>query len=217
MNQGGYSLECRDLTYRYDTGFTLRVDNLELRSGESMGLSGHNGSGKTTLMRLLARLYLPEKGSIKMNGKEAPPLEDLAGAVTMLFQETYLLKRSVYDNVALGLRARQETGIDSKVRQALESVGLDPDDFSRRSWKELSGGEARRVALASRLVLRPRLLLLDEPLSGVDEESIRIITGTIERLRGETGMTLIISAHDREWLERSCDTIVRMQSGKTVP
>ena len=141
--------------------------------------------------------------------------EAVRSQVTLLTQEPYLMKRTVFKNVAYGLKVRGETGNwEGLVNEALEMVGLDPGSFSRRQWDELSGGEAQRVALAARLVLRPRVLLLDEPTASVDAASSERIRSASLRARDEWGTTLVIASHDREWLYDVCDEVLHLFKGK---
>ena len=207
-----------NLTYRYGEHFELTVPELTIEQGASIGLAGSNGSGKTTLLRLLAFIESPEKGEILFNGvlvteNNGGPKRD----VTMLLQEPYLLKRSVFDNVAFGLKIRDDRrGLKKRVCDAMELVGLSPKEFARRRWHELSGGEAQRIALASRLVLRPRVLILDEPTASVDQQSARLIKEAIVECRAQFGMSLIIASHDRVWLNSATDTVKRMHEGRIV-
>ena len=143
----------------------LGVDELRIHSGRVLTLVGYNGSGKSTLLRLLAFLEEPDEGRIIYHGGEDPRRE-----VSLLLQEPYLLKTTVFENVVLGLKLRgRRDGLEDAYQAAMRQVGFDdPDAMRRRGPNALSGGERQRVALASRLVLRPRALLLDEPFTGVD-------------------------------------------------
>jgi tungstate transport system ATP-binding protein len=100
------------------------------------------------------------------------------------------------------------------VRRALEKVGLDPTRFSQRSWRELSGGEAQRVALAARLVLKPKVLLLDEPTANVDRESSELILRAVLDARNQWGTTLIIISHQLTWLRQIADHILALDYGR---
>ncbi len=135
--------------------------------------------------------------------------------ITILLQEPYLLKRTVFDNVAYGLKVRkQHEGVRSRVFEALELVGLPPAIFSKRLWFELSGGEAQRVALASRLVLNPRVLILDETTASVDHESAFLMKEAIRKFRHEYGTSLIVASHDRVWLNSVTDSVLKIRNGR---
>jgi len=134
--------------------------------------------------------------------------------VTLLNQEPYLLKRSVEGNISYGLKIRGLSDTARPVSRALSKVGLDPDKLLHRSWRELSGGEAQRVALAARLVLKPRVLLLDEPTASVDRESSELILRAALDAREQWGTTLIIISHQLTWLKQIADHILSMDYGK---
>ena len=158
----------------------LGVDELRIHSGQVLTLVGYNGSGKSTLLRLLAFLEEPDEGRIIYHGGEDPRRE-----VSLLLQEPYLLKTTVFENVVLGLKLRgRRDGLEDAYQAAMRQVGFDdPDAMRRRGPNALSGGERQRVALASRLVLRPRALLLDEPTSNVDVRSARAIAAAGPKAR----------------------------------
>lgn len=207
-----------NLKYRYGEHFELDVPELTIEQGASVGFAGSNGSGKTTLLRLLAFIEPPEEGEIRFDG--AAMTNNNGGTkrdVTMLLQEPYLLKRSVFENVAFGLKIRDDRkDLKKRVHAAMELVGMSPGAFARRRWHELSGGEAQRIALASRLVLEPKVLILDEPTASVDQESARLIKEAIIECRGRFGMSLIIASHDRVWLNSATDAVRRMHGGRIV-
>ncbi len=133
----------------------------------------------------------------------------------MLPQEPFLMKRSVLKNVSYGLKLRgNDTEFVDKVKQALSLVGLDSETFAERHWNALSVGETQRVALAARLVLKPKALLLDEPTASVDAASAQLIKEATLRARQELGTTLIIASHDWQWLHEICDEILHLFKGR---
>jgi tungstate transport system ATP-binding protein len=206
------------LVHRYNSDPVLAVDRLEIEPASIVGLAGPNGSGKSTLLKLMAFIIQPTRGRVLFNGVPAVPFdESVRFKVTLLTQEPYLMKRTVYKNIAYGLKVRgdRDNWVQS-VHDALTLVGLDPEIFSRRMWNELSGGEAQRVALAARLVLQPKVLLLDEPTASVDAASSELIRNASLRARSEWGTTLVIASHDREWLYDVCDEVIHLFKGKLV-
>ena len=212
-----YMLE--NVVQRYGDRTVLKVPSLSIRPETITGLVGPNGSGKSTLLDLLGFIRKPADGSIRLNGKPAEPFSDVVRAcgITLLNQNVYLLKRSAYSNVAYGLKVRgTHRGADARIAEALEAVGLPMEAFGRRSWDALSGGEAQRVALAARLVLRPRVLLLDEPTASVDDHSARLIKQAALAARSRWGTTLVISSHDIHWLHAICDDIVYLYGGRVL-
>jgi tungstate transport system ATP-binding protein len=206
------------LAHRYNSQPVLAVDRLDIKPASIMGLVGPNGSGKSTLLKLMAFIFRPTAGQILFDGLPAVPFdESVRFQVTLLTQDPYLMKRTVVNNIAYGLKVRGDREDSTRpVHDALKMVGLDPADFSRRQWDELSGGEAQRVALAARLVLKPRVLLLDEPTASVDAASSELIRAAALQARSEWGTTLVIASHDREWLFDVCDEVIHLFNGKPV-
>ena len=187
-----------NLVRRYGGRGALRLPEMAINRGEVVALTGSNGSGKSTLLRTLAFLEQPEEGEITFFGTPGVPPRHEA---SLLLQEPYLLKRSVFENVVFGLRVRgQRSALEERAREALAEVDFAPDDMLRREWRELSGGEKQRVALAARLILRPLALLLDEPTSNVDAKSAHAVQKAAAKAAA-AGSTVIVASHDRAWLE----------------
>ncbi|MCT4535961.1 ATP-binding cassette domain-containing protein [Halodesulfovibrio sp.] len=204
-----------NIVQTYGERIVLSIDKLMLEAGTITGIFGPNGSGKSTLMRMLAFLESPKSGTILFNGKKATIADTaLRREVTLLTQQPYLLKRTVQENIEYGLRVRGRTTISGIAASALEEVGLSPQTFLSRNWFELSGGEAQRVSLAARLAVKPRVLLMDEPTSSLDEESTERIRNAALRTKTEHNTSLIIVSHDREWLNSISDHTVLIRNGK---
>ena len=184
--------EARNLVQRYNGREALSVQHLAIEEGEAVFLTGPNGCGKSTLLRLLAFLERPAAGELRYAGGAEGRKE-----ATLLLQDPYLLHMSVFNNVVLGLKLRHQ-GAD--LRQTfdccMQAAGFDdPWNFADRGPHELSGGERQRVALASRLALRPRVLLLDEPTANVDAASARALAQAVKKCNAE-GMTVVCATHD---------------------
>jgi len=208
--------QVRDLERRYGANLALRVERLDIQGGSIVGLAGPNGSGKSTLLRILALLDAPTTGRIAFDGR-ADNLSDpaLRRRLTLLDQTPYLLQRSVFDNVAYGLRVRRETSqLSARVEESLNWVGLNPENFIQRPSNQLSGGEAQRVALAARLILKPKVLLLDEPTANVDAANAALILAASLRARQEWKTTLIIASHDLAWLFEVADEVLNLFQGR---
>jgi len=207
--------ELSGVIQRYAGREVLHIDQLRLPAGAILGLAGPNGGGKSTLLRLLAFLESPAAGELLYLGQPTLGREwELRGEVTYFPQEPYLLKRSVRSNVGYGLAVRRATDIRERVDAALAQVGLDPARFAARSWRQLSGGEVKRVALAARLALRPRVLLLDEPTANLDRESAELVRKAVLAAREEQGTSLVISGHDQQWLRAISDDILWLREGR---
>lgn len=184
--------EARNLVQRYNGREALNVPHLAIEQGEAVFLTGPNGCGKSTLLRLLAFLERPAAGVLRYAGGA-----DGRKEATLLLQDPYLLHMSVFNNVVLGLKFRNQT---ANLRQTFEcsmqAAGFDePWKFADRGPYELSGGERQRVALASRLALRPKVLLLDEPTANVDAASARALAQAVKNCTAD-GITVVCSTHD---------------------
>lgn len=216
MGETIYQLE--NITQRYAGKTVLSLPELTLEGPAIVGLIGPNGSGKSTLMRLLGFLEAPASGEVRYRGKAARPFDPaIRFQVTMLPQEPFLMHRTVAANIAYGLKMRGAGGdLIGPIGAALEQVGLDPGEFAKRQWNQLSGGEAQRVALAARLALRPRVLLMDEPTARVDEASSQQIQAAALEARRERDTTLVIASHDWEWLYTICDTVLFLFRGQLI-
>lgn len=184
--------EACNIVQRYNGREALNIQYLAIEEGEAVFLTGPNGCGKSTLLRLLAFLERPAAGELRYAGGAEGRKE-----ATLLLQDPYLLHMSVFNNVALGLKFRNQTGELRQVfERCMQAAGFDdPWNFADRGPRELSGGERQRVALASRLALRPRVLLLDEPTANVDAASARAIALAVRNSTAE-GMTVVCATHD---------------------
>ncbi len=201
----------------YDGRRVLSIDNLILEENQIIGFFGPNGSGKSTLFSLLSFIDKPTLGNVSFNGLCNTKLDfETRQSVVMVPQNPYLLKRTVYENIAYGLKLRKRTNnLEEKVLEALSLVGLD-SSFSKRKWSQLSGGESQRVALAARLILKPKVLILDEPTTGVDTNSAQLIKEAILTAKQEYNTTILISSHDHNWLNHICDRKVALFNGSLV-
>lgn len=205
-----------NMDHFYGDKQVLSIDEISIPSATIAGIIGPNGSGKSTLLKLLSFMEAPTYGSILFMGKKADPFSrDVRFKVVLLPQEPYLMHRTVFENVAYGLKIRKKTRrLSSRVKEALGQVGLESTDFARRKWYELSGGEAQRVALAARLILRPRVLLLDEPTASVDAESAGLIRKASLEAQQKWGTTLVVATHDWQWLYETCDNVLHLIHGR---
>ncbi len=195
--------------------FVLQIDRLDLQAGKIYLLEGGNGAGKSTLLQVLALLLPPAAGVIRFAGEsvaEEAQRQRLRRQITLVEQNPYLFDTSVYRNLAFGLRLREVPGElqDRRIRQALERVGL--DGFEGRSARALSGGETRRVALARAMVLRPQLLLLDEPTAGLDREILPVFEDCLAALPAQ-GTTVVVASHDGDQSRRLAGHVLTLDRG----
>ncbi len=209
--------ELINLQYFHEEKRVLNIDKLILEENQIIGVFGPNGSGKSTLFSLLSFISKPTSGHLYFNEIDSRKLDfSLKQNVVILPQNPYLLKRTVFDNVAYGLQLRKDTkDLKQRVFEALKQVGLDKS-FINRKWNQLSGGEAQRVALAARLILKPKVLILDEPTSGVDTNSAQLIKEAIFFAKQKWDTSLIISSHDHNWLNHTCDKKVALFQGELI-
>jgi tungstate transport system ATP-binding protein len=208
--------QIQDIDHYYGDKQVISIDDLAIAPASIVGLIGPNGSGKSTLLKLLGFLEEPTYGTVLFKGQTKSSFSNgVRFKITLMTQDPYLMRRSVFDNVAYGLKIRRDTkDIRKRVGNALNLVGLAPENFTRRKWYELSGGEAQRVALAARLVLKPEVLLLDEPTASVDAESAHLIKKASLQAREEWGATLVVATHDWQWLYETCDSVLHLLYGR---
>ncbi|SDI15452.1 putative spermidine/putrescine transport system ATP-binding protein [Pseudomonas flavescens] len=191
--------------------------NAEIEQGEFVTLLGPSGCGKSTLLRCIAGLTEVNGGRILLAGQDLVPLAPQKRGIGMVFQSYALFPNmTAAQNVAFGLRM-QKTGKDEsagRVQEALAMVEL--GDFADRYPHQLSGGQCQRVALARSLVTRPRLLLLDEPLSALDARIRKHLREQIRSIQQELGLTTIFVTHDQEEALVMSDRIFLMNAGRIV-
>ncbi|MGZ8474479.1 MAG: ABC transporter ATP-binding protein [Candidatus Deferrimicrobiaceae bacterium] len=203
----------------YGSSVALDIEGLTIVEGRLYTLTGANGAGKSTLLGILAFLAPPTSGEIFYAGKrvvwDPGSMEEYRRKVTLLHQSPFLFGGTVYDNVAFGLKARgvQGEAQQRRVDKALDDVGL--QGFRDRKARELSGGEAQRVAMARALVLEPEVLLLDEPLANIDRETAGLLETVIASLPAR-GTTVVLITHDPEQSERLNGESIVLEGGKVA-
>ncbi|MFB4197369.1 ABC transporter ATP-binding protein [Streptomyces carpaticus] len=195
------------------------VDGLDLtiREGELTTLLGPSGCGKTTSLRMLAGYLAPSEGQIWIGGEDVTRTPPEKRGLGMVFQSYALFPHmSVADNVGYGLKLRKVPRAERarRVAEALELVGL--GHLADRRPKALSGGQQQRVALARAIVIRPRLLLLDEPLSNLDARLRVQMREEIRRIQAEAGLTVVLVTHDQEEALEMSDRMVVMNGGRVM-
>ncbi|MFE7777369.1 ABC transporter ATP-binding protein [Streptomyces sp. NPDC057445] len=211
----GAALQLRGL--RRTFGATVALDGLDLdvAPGELLALLGPSGCGKTTALRVLAGFEQPDEGQVLLDGDDIVPVPANRRDTAMVFQSYSLFPHlTAADNVAFGLRMRKVSGAERRARatELLELVGL--PGHGDRFPHQMSGGQQQRVALARALALRPRLLLLDEPLSALDAQVRVTLREEIRRLQLELGITTVFVTHDQEEALSMADRVAVMNQGR---
>jgi tungstate transport system ATP-binding protein len=191
-------VELKNLTKCFGNRKVLAGVTLQIQEGEILALVGPNGSGKTTLLKILALLEKPTGGENKFQGEiiTGKNAERMRLRSAMVFQRTLLFSTTIYNNVAYGLKMRKTPKkiIEEEVKKALKLVRL--EGFEKRSAKRLSGGEEQRVALARALVLKTKLLLLDEPTANLDPKNASILEEIIATVNRELKTTIVMATHN---------------------
>jgi ABC-type sugar transport system ATPase subunit len=188
----------KNLTIRYGNEPVVSDFNLEVRNGEMVSLLGPSGAGKTTVLKTVAGLIQPEKGEIFIDGQPAHDLAPEKRNAVMVFQKTLLFPfLNVEQNIAFGLRMQGHKGANTirRIEQILQLTQL--TGLGRRKVHELSGGQQQRVSLARALVLKPAVLLLDEPLSNLDANLRQQMRELIQNIQAETRITTLFVTHDQ--------------------
>jgi len=195
----------------------VRNIDLEVRPGDLMTLLGPSGCGKTTTLRMIAGFQAPSSGRISIAGRDVTHVAANQRDIGFVFQNYALFPHlTIFGNVAYGLQVRSRSAGETgrAVAEALELVGL--AGFGERLPNELSGGQQQRVALARAIVIRPRVLLFDEPLSNLDAKLRVSMRGEIRRLQQALEITTVYVTHDQEEAMAISDRIAVMESGRIV-
>jgi ABC-type Fe3+/spermidine/putrescine transport system ATPase subunit len=211
---GGSLLDVRAVSKRFGAREVLRTLSLEIASGEFLTLLGESGSGKTTLLRLIAGFEQPNAGEIWMQGERLDLLPPYRRRVNTVFQHYALFPHlNVSANVAYGLHAAgtAKAEIATRVKDALNMVRM--QEYAAAKPAKLSGGQQQRVALARALVTRPKLLLLDEPLSALDANLRKEMQSELKSLQREVGITFLFVTHDQEEAMALSDRIALLRNG----
>lgn len=198
--------------------------NIEIAEGEFVALIGHTGSGKSTLVQHLNGLLKPSSGKIIVDGTcitdGKVKLSEIRKRVGLVFQypEYQLFEETIEKDISFG---PQKLGLDddrvlSRVKRAMEIVGLNYEKYKEKSPFELSGGQKRRVAIAGVVAMEPKVLILDEPTAGLDPKGRDEILQQIKNLHKEYGMTIILVSHSMEDVAKLADRILVMDKGKAI-
>lgn len=220
------SITIRNLTHKYNEGMpfekvALEGINIEIKSGEFVGIIGHTGSGKSTLIQMFNGLLKPTEGEVLVNDQdingEKVNKKEIRQKVGLVFQypEYQLFEMTVKDDVAfgpknLGLDANE---ITARVQYALDAVGLD-ETYYEKSPFELSGGQKRRVAIAGVLAMNPEILILDEPTAGLDPKGRNELFKQLQKMHHELGLTIVLISHSMEDVAKYAEKLFVLYKGK---
>ncbi len=210
-------VELREVWKSYGAKTVLRGLSLEAPAGRITAVLGPSGSGKTTMLRIIAGLEEPDRGAVLMDGRDVTSLEPRERGVSMVFQYPALFPHmTAYENIMFAARRLRlpRDELDARIRRLANLLEI--DDILDKRPGQLSGGQQQRVALARALVVEPRVLLLDEPLSHIDarlRESLKLL---IRRIRVELGITMIYVTHDQDEALEVGDKVAVLVDGVIV-
>ena len=208
-------LELRGLTKRYDAVVAVQDFDLNVERGEFVSLLGPSGCGKTTMLQMVAGFVTPTEGSIRLDGQEITQVKPNRRGLGIVFQSYALFPHmSVADNVGFGLEMRgiAKSERQQRIEETLALVHL--EKFAARYPREMSGGQRQRVALARALVIKPPVLLLDEPLGALDAKLRHDMQIELRALQNHVGVTTIMVTHDQEEAMTLSDRVVLMNLGR---
>ncbi len=206
----------RGIEKNYSENNILRNVDISLYSGKCILLSGNNGSGKTTLLKIIAGLEKPSRAEIEFSGKSQSwknAIRSIRRGIIYLHQHPYLLSGTVESNVSYGLRFTNlnRKQLRESVKEALGWAGL--SDMAKKQAKTLSRGVQQRVAFTRAWILKPKILLLDEPLANMDVESREWACDLLKRMKSD-GMSIIITSHDTNIIDGLIDSHFSLSDGK---
>ncbi len=218
-------VELKNVYYRYQTGenYILKGVNLQIEKGEFVALVGPTGSGKSTMVQTINGLLRPSRGEVLIEGREIgewkSPIQ-VRKKVGLVFQypEHQLFEETVFKDIAFGPKnlGWSAPEIEEKVKKAMEFVQLDYEELKDRSPFGLSGGQKRRAAIAGVLAMEPELLILDEPIAGLDPRGRRKLLDRINWLNQEQGISVLFISHRMEDAARRADRLLVMNQGQIM-
>ena len=208
-------VELRGICKNFGTVKAADNVSIDIDSGEFITLLGPSGSGKTTVLRMIAGFEEPDSGTIHLNGVDITHLPPFSRDVNTVFQDYALFPHmTVQENVEYGLRTRKVRK-EQRSQQALEAIAaVKMDHATDRLPHQLSGGQRQRIALARAMVLRPKVLLLDEPLGALDRQLRGEMQVELKNIQREAGITFIFVTHDQEEAMRMSDRIIIFNEGR---
>lgn len=206
-------IKVKNLSKKLSNNIVLDDINIDLCSGKIYGFVGKNGSGKTMLMRAICGLILPTSGCVEIDGKVIGKDISFPESVGALIENPgFISSYSGFKNLKTLAQIKNEIS-DDDIIYILEQVGLDP--YNKKSFRKYSLGMKQKLGIAGAMMENPKLLILDEPFNGLDEESVDKVRQLIMERRGKDSLT-IISCHDSDEIDKICDEIITIKLGKIV-
>lgn len=206
-------IQIENVTKKFGEAVVLNEINMKLESGNIYGLVGRNGSGKTMLMKCICGFVLPTSGAIRVNGKLVGKEIDIPDDIGIIIENPgFLPNYSGFKNLQLLAMIRNKIG-KSEIKEAIQRVGLDPE--SKKHVGKYSLGMRQRLGLAQALMEDPSILLLDEPMNGLDNEGVEEIRNLLLNLKRE-GKLVVIASHTKEDIDLLCDQVFYMDHGKII-
>lgn len=206
-------IKVKNLSKKLSNNIVLDDINIDLYSGKIYGFVGKNGSGKTMLMRAICGLILPTSGCVEIDGKVIGKDISFPESVGALIENPgFISSYSGFKNLKTLAQIKNEIS-DDDIISILEQVGLAP--YNKKSFRKYSLGMKQKLGIAGAMMENPKLLILDEPFNGLDEESVDKVRQLIMERRGKDSLT-IISCHDSDEIDKICDEIITIKLGKIV-
>ena len=206
-------IEIENLTKTFGTQTVISDISMTLVSGKIYGLVGRNGSGKTVLMKMILGFIKPTSGTIKVNGKQVGKEIDIPDDIGAIIETPgFLPEYSAFQNLKLMAMIRGKI-TSERIRETIKLVGLDPD--SKKHVGKYSLGMRQRLGIAQAIMEDPQILLLDEPLNGLDNEGVEEMRNVLLKQK-EQGKLIIIASHSKEDIDILCDEIFRFDHGKII-
>lgn len=223
-------LVCENLKYLYSVGTPFETAaindiNIAVNEGELIGIIGHTGSGKSTLIQHFNGLLQPHGGKVFVDGKDIwtkgnkKNIRQVRFAIGLCFQypEYQIFEDTVYKEIAFGPKQMglDNNEIDRRIRESIQYVGISPDILDKSPF-DLSGGQKRRVAIASIIAMEPRVLILDEPCAGLDPRGRDTILNLIKNYQRQKGNTVLFVSHSMEDVAKICSRVLVMNKGSVA-
>lgn len=216
-------VEVKDVSFRYDKEYIFKNISFDVLEGDFVGIIGSNGTGKSTLIKLILGQLKPEQGSIKVNGKDPStgknletigyvPQVGLSRGIDFPATVEEIVMMNMYKEIVRFRFAKKKHR--EKVLKTLEIV--DMEDFANRKFSDLSGGQQQRIIIAKAIVNSPSLLILDEPTTGIDHRSERVLYELLDKLHKENKITIVMISHDLEKIKKHSNKLIKIEDFEEV-